>query len=361
MNTSTTRPGHGPLNELVSVPRALSGGFLMGLANLVPGVSGGTLILALGLYDKFIGAIADVTRFRFSRSSVLFLAWILLGAAVAILSLSGVAVGLIGSHRWIMYSLFIGLALGGVPELVPLCRPLRFSSLLSIAVGLAVMLYLAFGVSSTSIPHTLPVLLLVGALAASSMILPGISGSYILLILGMYDYVIGSLSSAELREDPVACLKVIVPVGVGAVLGVALLSNLLKYLLAKQSRISHGVLLGLLLGSVFGLYPFQKPVYADLANKSWRKAATLIVSGTSASDVAKRYGIEFSVEEARELHVRFAGQSAGDLKRLGDELEFFEPSILEVLSALGLLVLGVLLARFLGRGKPENGSLAAQS
>lgn len=345
-------------NESVPVSRAVSGGFLMGLANLVPGVSGGTLILALGLYDRFIGAIADVTRLRFSRSSITFLVWIVLGAAVAILSMSGLAVSLIGSHRWIMYSLFIGLALGGVPELLPLCRPLKLSSALSIAVGLGVMYFLSFGISTTAIPHTIPVLIFVGALAASSMILPGISGSYILLILGMYDYVIGSLSSTELREDPVACLKVIVPVGVGAVLGIALLSNVLKFTLARYSRVSHGVLLGLLLGSVFGLYPFQEPVHPSLANKPWRKAATMLIAGGTTDEVEARYEIEFTQAEALEVRERFLGMTPGDLKRQGEELQGFEPSFLMILESLGLLVLGVFLARFLGRGKAADDSLA---
>ncbi len=343
-------------NNSVPVTRSISGGFLMGLANLVPGVSGGTLILALGLYDRFIGAIADVTRLRFTRSSIFFLAWILLGAAVAVLSMSGVAVGLIASHRWIMYSLFIGLALGGVPELVPLCRPFRLTSVLSVAAGLGVMIFLAFGVEATDIPHTIPVLIVVGGLAASSMILPGISGSYILLILGMYDFVIGSLSSSELREDPVGSLKVIVPVGVGAVLGIALLSNVLKYLLARHSSVSHSVLLGLLFGSVFGLYPFQEPVHADLANKPWRKAATMLVQGATPEEVEARYEIEFTPEEAATVRERFAGQTAGDLKQQGDLLRTFAPSALQVLGSLALLILGVLLARFLGRGKPEEAS-----
>ena len=343
-------------NESVPVSRAVSGGFLMGLANLVPGVSGGTLILALGLYDRFIGAIADVTRFRFSRSSVLFLVWILLGAGVAVLSMSGIAVSLIASHRWVMYSLFIGLALGGVPELTPLCKPFKLTSVISVAVGLGVMYFLAFGVSSTAIPHTIPVLVLVGALAASSMILPGISGSYILLILGMYDFVIGSLSSSELREDPVACLKVIVPVGLGAVLGIALLSNVLKVLLAKQSRVSHSVLLGLLLGSVFGLYPFQEPVHPDLAHKPWRKAATMLIEGATPASVGERYGVEFTAEEASEVRERFTGLTAGDLKSKGDELRTFAPGLLQVVKSLGLLLLGVFLARFLGRGKRAEDS-----
>lgn len=345
-----------PPTDNVPVARSLSGGFLMGLANLVPGVSGGTLILALGLYDRFIGAVADVTRLKLSRNSILFLGLVMVGAAVAILSMSGLAVSLIASHRWIMYSLFIGLALGGVPELLPLCRPLGVKSIACTAAGLGLMLFLAFGVSTTSIPHTIPVLMVVGALAASSMILPGISGSYILLILGMYDFVIGSLSSSELREDPVGSMKVIVPVGVGAALGIALLSNLLKVLLARFSSPSHSVLLGLLLGSVFGLYPFQTPVHEDLAQKPWRKAATMLIQGGELDAIAERYEVQFTEAEAAELRERFAGKSAGDLKQMGDELTFFTPGATEIAGSLALLLLGIGLARVLGRGSGSESS-----
>ena len=80
------------------------------------------------------------------------------------------------------------------------------------------LIVLALGLRDTALPQTALVFVLVGALAASSMILPGISGSYILLILGLYDVVVGSLRSEVLREDLSGALSIIVPVGIGAVL-----------------------------------------------------------------------------------------------------------------------------------------------
>ena len=92
------------------------------------------------------------------------------------------------------------------------------------------------------------------------MILPGISGSYLLLLFGLYETVIGSLSRDELLGNTAASLAILAPVGVGAALGIGLLSNGLKRLLERSSRATHGALMGLLLGSVLGLWPFQEPV-----------------------------------------------------------------------------------------------------
>ncbi|MEM7515751.1 MAG: DUF368 domain-containing protein, partial [Planctomycetota bacterium] len=235
--------------------------------------------------------------------------------------------------------------------LLPLCRPFGAKEILAVLCGLGVMAWLAFGAGGgRALEPTTVTLALVGALAASSMILPGISGSYVLLILGLYDLVIGSLSSSELRDDLSGALRVIVPVGVGAVLGIALLSNVLKFLLAKYSRVSHAVLLGLLLGSGLGLYPFQAPVHAELAKRPIRKAVTKVVErNATLEEAALRYGVE--VDQIRGLTLEFEGLSAGELKKRSDALERFQPTGGQLGAALGLAALGFGLARGLGGRK----------
>ena len=325
----------------------------MGLANLVPGISGGTMILAIGLYDRFIGAVADLTRLRWRRDSLVFLALIGLGLVVAVVGFSGLAVSLVNEHRWVMYSLFIGLTLGGVPELLGAARMGAKGAgrvWLAIALGMAGMACITFSMSGAQLPDSIPVLLCVGAVAASSMILPGISGSYILLILGMYDTVIGSLSLGAMREDWAGCARVVVPVLVGAALGIGLLSNVLKWVLARHARVSHGVLLGLLCGSVFGLFPFQTPVDPDLADRRLRQATVAVLAGEQAQSVVGNMDLEIGVRELQALAHKHAGQSPGDLKLQGQALEFFRPRMAQVLGALGLCIMGMALTRLLGRG-----------
>ncbi|MDH3583903.1 MAG: DUF368 domain-containing protein, partial [Phycisphaerae bacterium] len=110
-----------PDQDVVSGPadspliiRAAAGGSLMGAANLVPGISGGTMLLASGVYPAFIQAVAEVSTFRFRRRSLVLLGTVALAAAVVIILLAGTLRDLVIDHRWVMYSLFIGLTLGGV-------------------------------------------------------------------------------------------------------------------------------------------------------------------------------------------------------------------------------------------------------
>ena len=321
----------------------------MGLANLVPGISGGTMILAIGLYDRFIGAIADVSRLRLSRETIVFLMALGVGLASAVLLLSGVAVQLVAEHRWAMYALFIGMTLGGAPELYARVKPLRGTTVLAFVIGFAAMAWFAMSSSGIELAPTVPTLLLVGVAGASSMILPGISGSYVLLILGMYDTVIGALSISEVREAPKESLMIIGPVVVGAAVGIAVLSNVLKAVLKRYSAPSHGVLLGLLVGSVLGLYPFQEAVNPELASRSSRKAIEAVVlKGQGLSEVAAR--VDGLSESALEQHTQtWAGKSRAEMKTASLQLRRFDPTGRDIAGALGLFVLGVFLTRLLGR------------
>jgi len=333
--------------------RVIFGGFLMGLANLVPGVSGGTMILALGLYDRFISAIADVTRLRREPRSIFFLTLIGLGAVTSVALLAGVAVDLVVHHRWVMYSLFVGMTLGGVPELWKQCRPLGASTAIGTLVGVGIMAGLAWGLSSTQLPRNTVVYLIVGAIAASSMILPGVSGSYLLLILGMYEVVVGSISET-LRGDRMEGLAVMVPVGIGAVLGVALLSNVLKFALARAPKPSHAVLLGLLCGSVLGLWPFQEAQHPELTDRSTRIAVTLLVEGTDLAAVNEAVGLQLDETCADELLERYGNFSGDELKAQSVALKRFDPSARQWGIALLLLLAGGITTRFLGRGSKTH-------
>ncbi len=331
-----------------SPPRVLATGFLMGLANLVPGVSGGTMVLAMGLYDRFIEAVAELTTLKISARLIVFLMVLGVGLVVALVGLAGPAVFLVSSYRWVMYSLFIGMTLGGVPELARSSRPATVPVFVATAAGLLVMVGLFLGLREASVPHNLIAFGLVGALAASSMILPGVSGSYILLIFGMYDVVIGSLSASAMKEDFGASVSVVLPVAVGAVLGIALLSNVLKLALSRWSGPSHGFLLGLLVGAVLGLWPFQDAVHKDLATKDARKSVEALLAGETVAAVNAEFDLELTDAKAAELKATYADATRGDLKQLGMKLERFRPSPLQVLGALILGVAGSLVTLLLG-------------
>lgn len=251
--------------------RGTLGGVLMGLANLVPGISGGTMLLASGVYPQFIGGIAEVTTLRFRFRSIALLTIVTVAQMLAIVLLAGPVKGLVLEHRWVMYSLFIGLTLGGVPILRGMIGRAGADVLGSALLGFLGMVGLAVlqgqGVVGEGSEAGWAYLAFAGVVAASAMILPGVSGSYLFLVMGIYVPILSALDALKqgLRAFDLASLMgpvttVVIPVGVGVLIGIAGVSHLLKWLLERYERPTLGVLLGLLLGAVVGLYPFQQPI-----------------------------------------------------------------------------------------------------
>ncbi len=247
--------------------RGAFGGLLMGLANLVPGISGGTMLLAAGVYQGFIEGIANVSLLRFRRRELVLLAAIVGAAMVSILLFAGPIKDLVVHQRWIMFSLFIGLTLGGVPLVWRMAQPTTGRLWAGAAAGTALMVGIAAaGGMEQGAGSGYAMSVFAGTAGASAMILPGISGSYLLLLMGQYIPILDAvhtlkegLSSRDLGLI-LASFHVVVPVGIGVVLGVVGLSNLLRWLLAKHAQLTLGFLLGLIVGSVLGLWPFQAGV-----------------------------------------------------------------------------------------------------
>jgi putative membrane protein len=271
MSTSTLRAATGGVKLLPQVLRAMMGGLLMGMANLVPGISGGTMLLAAGVYPQFIEGIAEITTLRFRKQTLIVLFTIVGSAALAIIVLAGLIKGLVLDHRWAMYSLFIGLTLGGVPVVWKLLKRLTATAAVGCLLGIAVMAAVTFwqpGASSAGPNDRAYVALFVAGLAgASAMILPGVSGGYLLLVLGQYIRILTAIDDFKAAllaaggpnwSGVFESLHVGIPVGLGVGLGVIGVSNAIRYLLARYEKATLGFLLGLLLGAVIGLWPFQQ-------------------------------------------------------------------------------------------------------
>jgi putative membrane protein len=236
----------------------------MGLANLVPGISGGTMLVAAGVYRRFVDAVSDASRLRLSVTTLATLALIGVAAAAAIALGSGPVSWGLTHHRWAMYALFIGLTIGGVPALWALVRPASGKTILFALAGLLAMLVVVFlqesgvGASGGGAGSSWLMLALAGAAGAAAMVLPGVSGAYLLLLLGQYETVVAAIK--DLARLDLAALAVVIPVGVGVLVGIAGVSNLLRWLLHRYEKPTLAVLLGLLLGAPAGLYPFRQPI-----------------------------------------------------------------------------------------------------
>ena len=264
-----------PGNRPPSIAKTAIGGVLMGIANLIPGVSGGTMVLAVGLYNEFIDAVADLTAFRFSRRRIVFLGVLGGCAAVSIKGLAPVILYLLFHYDSAMYALFIGMTLGGAPILARSLGRISLSNIVAVACGLAVMVAVVLARDRAAVPQSTAVDVLAGLVAATTMVLPGISGSYMLLIMDQYERIVAAVRDLN--------FAIIVPVGIGAVAGVVLLSNILKLLLHRFERATIGFLLGMLLGSVIGLWPFGRIPSDDALNDR---------SPTELMQFAERRGID---------------------------------------------------------------------
>lgn len=344
--TEHASPSHPAHDQPISAPepsvaslsvRGAFGGAMMGLANLVPGISGGTMLLAAGVYPRFISAIAEVTTLKFRARSIVLLATVALAALLTIVFLAAPTKHLVVHHRWVMYSLFIGLTLGGLPLVYRLARPLNPGALLAATIAFAIMILMAFVKPSGAGASPSMIFLFVGGVAgASAMILPGVSGAYLLLLLGLYVPIlsavdqakVGLLGDADTPRDLSLFLdacKVAIPVGVGVVVGIAGVSNAMRVLLDRFPKPTLGALMGLLLGAVAGLWPFavyQKP---------------------EPGYVFK--GAPLTAEQIETLAVE------------DYPIAFVAPSLAQGAGALGLVVLGVgltLLVDRLGRQKPDR-------
>ena len=255
--------------------RSAIGGVLMGMANLVPGISGGTMLLAAGVYPNFINAVAEVTTLRFRLRSLVSLGAIAVCAGLAIALLAGPVKSLVVEHRWIMYSLFIGLTLGGVPVVWRLARGdaraggRRGGLIVGAVIGLSAMSAMLLIEPGRGGGQGYALLFIAGLAGASAMVLPGVSGGYLLLLLGQYVPILGSIDRTKeaLGAGQYAAaaheLYVFVPVGLGVVLGIVGVSNAIRWLLRHQRQPTLGVLLGLLLGAVPGIWPFQEGVQPE--------------------------------------------------------------------------------------------------
>ena len=274
--------------------RALQG-FCMGSADIIPGVSGGTMALILGIYERLLGAIRsfdrawlnDILNLRLTsalaRNDLYFLVPLALGIACAILFFTRVIPlpALIVTHPELIYGLFFGLIVASV---LILMREVDRYGTKEILIALAgtVLGFTIVNLVPVDTPTALWFIFLCGFVAISAMLLPGISGSFILLILGKYAYIIDALGNLD--------LVVIVTFATGALTGLVVFSRAIVWLLARYHQATLLLIKGILIGSLWIIWPFQERTYEVIRGKERLVAASPVwpdtISGTVAASFA---------------------------------------------------------------------------
>jgi putative membrane protein len=252
---------------VIGVLRSLIGGFFMGAADLVPGVSGGTIALVIGIYERLVesiregsSALAALSRGRpggfaehVKRVEWLFLLPLLGGILLAVVSLASVLEHQLETNPTIMAGGFFGLVVGSVLIAWRLIRrPLPRHLVIGLIVAVALFSLLGIGGDVTVTDPSLILFFGAGALAICAMILPGISGSLILLLIGMYPAVLEAVNERDLIAVGVFV--------VGATVGLAVFSQVLHWALRNHHDDVVAGLVGLMAGSLRVLWPWPEGV-----------------------------------------------------------------------------------------------------
>ena len=233
-------------------------GILFGTANVIPGVSGGTMLVVFGIFDRLTDSISGIKKIL---QNFWFLFTFALGAGAGILLSAKVIKTLFDSFPIQTNMFFIGLILGGIPliykfgtsekKVKPLCA-VPFIIAMAAVIGLTVLDRMNViniapdAVSGFDLVISLK-LLICAAIAAVTMIIPGISGSFVMMLLGVYQTVISALEEFN--------FYVLIPFAIGAVIGIIFGAKLISLLIQKNKLMVYSALMGLVIGSVYAILP----------------------------------------------------------------------------------------------------------
>ncbi len=239
-------------------------GIAMGAADVIPGVSGGTIAFITGIYEELIDSIKSVgsktVLLLFKRNGVLqflqainanFLFAVILGIMISFVSLARLMQYLLNYYPIFVWSFFFGLIIASVWFVSKSVKKWNIPTYLSFVVGVAIGFWITI-ISPTETPNSLWFIFLCGSIAICAMILPGISGSFILLLLGKYAFMMSALASFD--------LPVILVFIVGAIVGLLLFSNVLSWFMHKHHGVTISLLAGFMLGSLNKVWPWKVAV-----------------------------------------------------------------------------------------------------
>jgi putative membrane protein len=239
-------------------------GLAMGAADVVPGVSGGTIAFISGIYEELLSSISKINLglFKTLRNEGFKAAWtqlnggflasLFLGIFISIVSLAKAIKWLLQNEAILLWSFFFGLVLASI---IYIGKQVKKWNLKTIFIG---ALGIMFGYIITVIPATDATeinylfLIFAGAIASCAMILPGISGSYILLLIGIYPVVMTAITNRD--------FKIISAIGIGVVICLLVFSRLLKWLFANYKNEMLVVLTGIMLGSLNKVWPWKQTI-----------------------------------------------------------------------------------------------------
>lgn len=251
-------------------------GFIMGIANIIPGVSGGTLALTLGIYEQFIGAISHLLSNL--KENVRFLLPVFIGMGISILTMSGVITTSFEHYPIPTTMFFMGLVIGGIPMLMKKIAKTKeakqVSSYVLVFITFAFVMILTFskelfgsGLGDANLDNLNILnylwLSIVGVIAAATMVIPGISGSLVLMLLGYYFPIVNTIKELAHFDNIVSNIFVAGFFGIGVIIGIVLVAKLIEWLLSKYEIKTYFGVIGFIVASVLAI---PVSVYHEVGN-----------------------------------------------------------------------------------------------
>lgn len=248
------------MKKFIDYLKYFLGGLAFGIANVIPGVSGGTMLVVFGIYDRLTEAISGIKAIF---KNILFLITFALGAGIGILGFAVVIKSMFENVGVQTNMFFIGLILGSIPMIVkagttdskvkPICA-FPFLTAFAVVIVLAALEKSGFVSIAPDVVdgfNTLTTikLFICAVIAAVTMIIPGVSGSFVMLLLGVYETIISAINLQSLN------FYVIIPFAVGAVVGIIAGAKLISVLIARFKLITYSAIMGLVVGSVYAILP----------------------------------------------------------------------------------------------------------
>ena len=251
-------------------------GFIMGIANIIPGVSGGTLALTMGIYENFIGAISHF--FSNLKENIKFLLPIFIGIGLSLLTMSNVITASFNKYPIPTTLFFMGLVIGGIPMLFskikgtkevkkPISYVILFLTFLLVMV-LAFSKEIFGGTLGNADFSNLNILsylnlTFIGTIAAATMVIPGVSGSLVLMLLGYYFPIVNVIKELTHFNNIGSNILIAGFFGVGVLIGIVLIAKLIEWLLAKFETFTYFGVIGFIIASVLAI---PVSVYHEVSN-----------------------------------------------------------------------------------------------
>lgn len=236
-------------------------GIGIGGANVIPGVSGGTIALLTGIFERLINCLKSFNlkttklllkgKFRqwAQETDIMFLVWVLLGIAISAFSLAKLMLYLLNNQPIATWGFFFGLVLVSCWYVIKEIKIWNIGSFISLALGIAIAVWISL-TSPTETPDTWWFILIAGAASICGMILPGISGSFLLVLMVKYEDLMESISTLNLKK--------LFLYGVGAVVGIVAFSHFLSWLMKHWYNQTLALLTGFMIGSLVKIWPWQQ-------------------------------------------------------------------------------------------------------